>query len=75
MNIDINRIVEQYQAKTGATSLWIAIRLFPDLSETGARQTLSRIRTGNRQKVLTTLFVIRMCELFEISPNEVFDYE
>lgn len=76
MNLDINKIIAAHILNNqGITTLEIANGLFPELSDTQAIQTLSRIRNGHRQRVLDSSFIIRMCKLFNISPNEAFNYD
>jgi len=76
MHVDINKTVETFkEGGTLKTNGQIASLLFPDKEEKNAGQALSRLMNGERQKLMTTDFVIQLCKEFNISPNDFFNYE
>lgn len=76
MHVNINKLVEDFkEVNDNKSNGEIAKSLFPDKDEKNAGQALSRLMNGHRQKLMTTDFVMKACELFEISPNTFFNYE
>jgi len=73
MKFNINKLIKDYQKRTGKDDRMVAIEMFPKFTPKHAMETLRRVRL--KQKILRVEFIIHCLEVFKVSPNEAFGYE
>lgn len=73
MKFNINKLIKDYQKRTGKDDGVVSQELYPKLRVKHAREDFRRLKRG--EKILRVEFIIHCLELFEVSPNKAFGYE
>ena len=73
MKFNINKLIKDYQKRTGKDDGVVSREMFPNFNKKHARETFRRVKRD--EKIMKVHLIIHCLNVFEVSPNKAFGYE